>query len=468
MIDQPVAPDPPGSLGPGPIVIVGGGIAGLATAYECVRRGVRPVVLEAGPRPGGVILTESVDGFLIDAGPDALIAQKPGAIELIRELGLGDRIQTTLEPRTSFILRGGRLHALPEASVMGIPTRLLPLATTSLFSWPGKLRMAADLVLPRRANGEDESIGAFMRRRFGDEAVDYLAQPLLAGIHSGDVERLSMRKLFPRLVELETRHRSLILAFRRAPARPSPDGIFRSLPGGLEELVRAVMAALPPATVRARSRVEALARGDGGTWRLSLAGGGALEARRVVLCVPAYAAQALLAGVDPALAELAGEIGYVSSATVALGYRREQVRHPLAGAGFVVPAAERQCSLMAASFVSSKWPGRAPPGMVLLRAFIGGARNPELMALDLDALASLAERELGGLLGIEGAPVLVRAYRWDRSNAQHEVGHLTRLARIDERLGQLPGLYITGSGFRVTGITDCITDGRATAAAALT
>lgn len=455
---------PPAPL---PLVIVGGGIAGLATAYECVRRGVTPVVLEAGDRPGGVILTEEVDGFLIDAGPDALIAQKPGAIELIRELGLGPRIQTTIEPRTSFILRRGRLHALPEASVMGIPTRLMPLATTSLFSWPGKVRMAADLVLPRRANGEDESIGAFMRRRFGNEAVDYLAQPLLAGIHSGDVERLSMRKLFPRLVELEARHRSLILAFRKAPARPSRDGIFRSLPGGLEELVRAVVAALPARTVRTRCRVSGLTRLDPGGYRLDLDDGSWVDASRVILCAPAHVVRSIVRPLDPVLADLAGEIGYVSSATVALGYRREQVAHPLVGAGFVVPAAERQSSLMAGSFVSSKWPGRAPSGMVLLRAFIGGARNPELMARSLDELTALAAGEFEGLLGITGAPVLARAYRWDKSNAQHEVGHLARLARIDERLSRLPGLYITGSGFRVTGITDCITDGRATAAAAL-
>jgi protoporphyrinogen/coproporphyrinogen III oxidase len=442
------------------ILVIGGGIAGLAAAYEVVRRGKRPLVLEAGPRPGGVILTERVDDFTIDAGPDSLLAQKAGAVELCRELHLGDRLQTTLEPRKAYVLRAGRLHPLPEASVMGIPTRFLPLVTTGLFSPVGKARMALDLLLPRSRRNGDESIAAFMRRRFGEEAVRYLAQPLLAGIHSGDVERLSMRALFPRLVDAEARYRSLILAFRAMKAGPSKDGIFRSLPGGIGELLDTVVAALPAGTVRTGAKVRALARHEAGHYEARLGDGAGVSAPRVIVAAPAYAAAEFLASLDPALAARCAEVPYASSVTVALAYRREQIAHPLEGSGFVVPASERQVRLMAGSFVSSKWPGRAPEGYALLRAFIGGARNPELLARDDEDLVALAHEDFAALLGITGTPHFTRLYRWERANAQHEVGHLARLAEIERRLEAWPGLFLTGSAYRGTGITDCVADGR--------
>lgn len=453
-----------------PVVVVGGGIAGLATAYELVRQGVPVRVAEAAPRAGGVILTEQVDGFLIDAGPDSIIAQKPAALELCRELGLGPRIQTTLLPRTAFILRGRRLHPLPEASVMGIPTRVLPLATASLFSWPGKLRMGLDLVLPRRGNGcdPDESIGGFMRRRFGREAVDYLAEPLLAGIHSGDVDRLSMLKLFPRLVEAERKHRSLILAFRRMRTGPSADGLFRSLPGGIGELVAAILATLPEGTLhtsRPAARIERSTPAVPGAppFVVELADGARWPASAVVVSTPGHAASRLLDDVAPTVARHCREIPYVSSATVALGYRRADIAHPLEGSGFVVPKVERHVSIMAASFVSSKWPGRAPEGYVMLRAFLGGARNPALVERDDADLVDLAHRDLEGLLGIGARPVLARVYRWPSSNAQHEVGHLARLSAIERALVDTPGVFLASSAFRSTGITDCVADGRAVA-----
>jgi oxygen-dependent protoporphyrinogen oxidase len=450
-----------------PVVVVGGGIAGLASAYELSRRGIGVIVLEAGPRAGGVILTERVDEFLIDAGPDSLLAQKPAAIELARELGIGDRLQTTLVPRTAFIMRRGRLHPMPEASVMGIPTRMRPFATTGLFSVTGKLRMLGDVALPRRAGADDESIASFMRRRFGEEAVQFLAEPLLAGIHSGDAEKLSMRALFPRLLEAEQKSRSLILGFRRLHARTPPgggDGMFRSLPGGVGELSTTVEAALPAGTVRTGAAVCAVEPTDAG-WSVALRDGTHVPASAVVLATPAYVTADIVGGLDAALAGLCGDIPYASSVTVALAYRRSQVHHPLAGSGFVVPRAERDVRLMACSWVSSKWPGRAPEGFALLRAFLGGARNPELLDREDHELGELAHAELARLLGIEGRPVLVRPYRWMRANAQHEVGHLARLQAIERRLARHPGLLLTGSAFRGTGVTDCVADGRAVAAA---
>jgi protoporphyrinogen/coproporphyrinogen III oxidase len=457
---DPAGPRPAPSSYDADVLVIGGGIAGLAAGFEVARRGAAPLVLEAAPRPGGVILTERVEGFTIDAGPDSLLAQKPGALELCRDLGLGNRLQTTLEPRTAYVLRGGRLHPLPEASVMGIPTRFLPLATTGLFSLAGKARMALDLVLPRASRTGDESIGGFMRRRFGEEAVGYLAQPLLAGIHSGDVERLSMRALFPRLVEAESRYRSLMLAFRAMRAGPSKEGIFRSLPGGIGELLDALLAALPPAAVRTSARVRAVERHEAGHYEVTIDGGARLSAPSVIAAAPAHAAAAFLAPLDARLAALCAEVPYASSVTVALAYRRAQIAHPLAGSGFVVPAAERAVRLMAGSFVSSKWPGRAPDGQALLRAFIGGARNPELLARGDDELVAIAHEDFTRLLGITGPPQFTRLYRWPRANAQHEVGHLARLAEIEQRLEALPGLFLTGSGYRGTGITDCVADAR--------
>jgi oxygen-dependent protoporphyrinogen oxidase len=453
--------------GPGArVVIVGAGIAGLAAAYELTRRGVGSLVLDAGHRPGGVILTERIDGFLIDAGPDSLLAQKPAALDLCRELGLGERVMPTRPPRRAFILRRGRFHPLPEASVLGIPTRFMPLATTGLFTLAGKARMGLDLILPRRTTtgdpDDDESIGAFMRRRFGDEVVRYLAQPLLAGIHSGDVERLSMRALFPRLIDAEARHRSLILAFRRmqgSQAGSASDGIFRSLPGGIGELADCLVAALPAGTVRAGAPVRSIEATPGG-YRLILDGHPPVAAHAVIVTTPAHAAARLFAAIDARLAARCAEVPYVSSATAALGYRRDQVAHPLAGSGFVVPKVEADVRLMAGSWVSSKWPGRAPEGYVLLRAFLGGARDPDLMSWEDGDLAALARTEMARLHGISGDPSLVRLYRWERANAQHEVGHLARMAEIDRRLVDHPGLFVTGSGFRGTGVTDCVADAR--------
>jgi oxygen-dependent protoporphyrinogen oxidase len=449
------------------VAIVGGGIAGLATAYELQRRGASFHLLEAAPRLGGVILSERADGFTFDAGPDALLIQKPAAIELCRELGLGDRLFPTSEPRRSFILRGGVLHPLPESSVLGIPRNVSALAATRLFSLAGKARMAAEFLIPRSRNAAgDESIASFIGRRFGREAVTYLAEPLLAGIHAGDVGRLSMRALFPRFLEAERRHGSVLRAFRqlRQP-KSSSKGAFMSLPGGLAEIVEALERRLPSSSVSLGSPIRAVDRdpAEPGRYLLELESGSRLTARAVVLCTPAFVTARVVRPLDADLAALCASIPYASSATVTLGYDRGAVHHPLAGAGFVVPRVEGT-TIMAGSWVSSKWRCRAPEGRVLVRAFIGGARDPRAMDREDEDLVRAAERDLGGLLGISGPPLLARLHRWTLANAQHEVGHLDTVARIERRLAALPGLFLTGSGFRGVGVPDCVADARATAA----
>ena len=448
------------------VAVVGGGISGLAAAYELQARGVPHVLLERAARLGGVVRTEQVDGFTIDGGPDALLVQKPAAVELCRELGLGGRLVATLPPRSAFVLRGGRLHALADASVLGVPTRLLPLATTRLLSPRGRLRMALERCVPRRPAGaaDDESIASFFGRRFGREAVDYIAEPLLAGIHAGDVERLSVRALFPRLVEAEARGGSVVRGLAARRTARAADGLFRSLPGGIGEMVAALAGALAPTAVRTGADVARL-RGAG-PYRLTLAGGEQVSARQVVLAVPAYVAAELVRPLDADLAALCGGIPYTSTATVVLGYARADVGHALRGSGFVVPRVERGVSLLAATWVSSKWPHRAPRGHVLLRGFLGGARDAAVLARTDADLIDCAHRDFEKLLDVRDAPVVARTYRWPRLNPQHEVGHLARLAAIGARLERLPGLRLIGAGFGGVGLPDCIAQGRAAAASA--
>lgn len=459
------------------VVIVGGGIAGLAAAYELHRHGVPFTLLEHASRAGGVVLSEQIDGFTIDAGPDSLLVQKPDGVKLCEELGLGDRLVTTKRPRLAFIQRGGRLHPLPAASVLGIPTQVGPFIRTRLFSWPGKIRMGAELFVPsRQQDGDkagdkdadrDESIGAFMTRRFGREATEYLAEPLLAGIHAGDVDRLSMRALFPRFLDVERNYGSLLRGFRRQPQGRGPaasqndSGPFRSLPGGLSELTCALTAALPAKAIRLGSSVGRIVP-DAAGYRVETAGGESLIGRAVVLATPAFVTARIIRSLDAELATLCDEVPYASTATVALAFPRAAVAHPLNGSGFVVPRVERT-GILAASWLSSKWPNRAPDDRVLMRTFVGGARDPQAFDRSDVELIALSLNALRPLLGITGDPMLTRVYRWERANAQHEVGHLHRLQRIERRLAAHRGLFVTGSGFRGVGIPDCVADGRATA-----
>jgi oxygen-dependent protoporphyrinogen oxidase len=445
------------------VVVVGAGIAGLAAAYELQRRGLRPLVIERQARAGGVITTDRIDGYVIDGGPDSLLTQKLSATDLVRDLGLESRLVSTLPPRTAFVLKKGQLVPIPEASFLGLPTRWQPFVTSPLFSWSAKLRMAAKALATTPLQAEDESIGAFIRRHFGEEAVRYLAEPLLAGIHAGDVERLSVHALFPRLVELERSHKSLLRGLWSTPVTRSPKGAFASFPTGVSELVEALLRRLD-AAIQYSSTV---ARIDGlsSPYTLTLANGAVIQSRSVIFAIPAWAAANVLRPVEPSVARWCGEISYVSSATIALAFDRGQVKHPLNGTGFVVPRREGK-SLMAATWITSKWADRAPAGQVLIRGFLGGARDGAIVKGSDFELAEIARRELDPLLGINGEPRLTRIYRWVNATPQYNVGHLARIRQIDERLARTPGLYLTGSGYRGTGIPDCILDGRATAAAA--
>lgn len=442
------------------VLVLGGGIAGLSAAFELASRGIPFTLCEASGRLGGLIHTEHAGGFMIEAGPDAVLAQKPAAIQLCEAVGLGSALVASLTPRTAFVLDGERLHPLPSPSVLGVPLSWRGIATYSLLPWTARLRLACEPLVRTPAPG-DESVGAFFRRRFGPATVDRIAQPLLGGIHAGDVDRLSVRSLFPRFVEAEARHGSVLRGVQR-DARPPAGGAFRSLSGGMSMLVAAIAARLPAGSVRVNAPATHLAP-TGGGWRVT-AGADTLEAGAVILALPARTAAGLLSPIDADAAALCAEVPYVSTASVALAWRREEVPHPLAGSGFVVARARTPRRITACTWVSSKWPGRAPEGFALLRAFVGGAHDPEAVALDDEALAEFARRDIAAVLGIAAPPRLTRVHRWHDAGAQHTVGHLARMAAIDTRLRALPGLFVAGSGFRAIGIPDCVADGRAAAA----
>jgi len=435
-----------------PVIVVGAGISGLAAAYELTRRGRSVRVLEASTRAGGLIHTEQIDGFTIEAGPDSVLSAKPAAVELARELGIGSELQSVREGARAFVLKGRALHALPQPSFLGIPLTPEALAGYDLLSADGRARMALEPTIPARGGDDDESVGSFFRRRFGPEAVDLIAQPLLGGIHAGDVDELSMRSLFPRLLDAERRCGTVMPATGEGESRgPGEIRGFASLRGGMGALVRAIVAALPPGTIAYNTRVDSL---DG------------VEAGSVIVAVQGYAASRMLEAIDGEAADLCARVPYVSTASIALAWPRDQVPHPLNGTGFVVARRHAEARITACTWVSSKWDGRAPDGHVLLRAFIGGAHDPDAVAIADDDLIAIVRRDLTSVLGMTAVPSLARVYRWPRAGAQHLVGHLTRVERIERRLAGYGGLFVAGSGFRAVGIPDCIADARRVAAEA--
>jgi oxygen-dependent protoporphyrinogen oxidase len=457
------------------VIVVGGGIAGLAAAHrlvELARDEGRPldlVLLEAAGRLGGTIRTERVDGFLLEAGPDSFISEKPWGLALAERVGLGSRLLRTDDRfRRIYVVRGGRLRTLPEGFLLLAPTRAWPVLASGVFSWRGKLRLSLDLVLPRGPAAGDESLGSFVRRRLGREALERVAQPLLGGIYTADPDRLSLAATMPRFLALEREHRSLILGLRRtarggeaAGASGARWSLFVTLAGGMEELVAALAARLPAGAARLATPVATAASTPDG-WRVQPRAGPPLQADGVVLAGPAPAMAGLVSGMDPTLAGLLGGIAYASSATIALAYPRPRIRHPLDGFGFVVPRVEER-AILACTFSSVKYPGRAPDGLALLRVFVGGALQADLLGREDRALLELAHNDLASLLGITGDPVLSRVWRHPAAMPQYEVGHLDRVAAIESRLEALPGLAVAGAAYRGVGIADCVRSGEAAA-----
>jgi oxygen-dependent protoporphyrinogen oxidase len=461
------------------VAIIGGGISGLAAAFglEELRRhasaAVEYVLYESSPRLGGVLRTETIDGCIVEAGPDSFLTEKSWAADFCRTIGLGDQLIGSNDgARKTYILVHGRLVEMPDGLMFMVPTKMLPTIFSPLFSWKTKFRMAKELRMPRNS-GPDESVASFVERHYGPEMVDRLADPLLSGIYGGDAASLSVRAVLPRFHSMEDSHGSLgraMLAARKQMSKnsdkPAPP-IFTSLKHGMQCLVDAVVARLPATSLRTNTRVESLQFEDGG-WTIH-AGSQADRFDAVILAVPTHAAARLLSTSGPELsAELAG-IPYSSSITVGLGYSRD-VRQSLSlppGFGFLVPRSEGK-RLLAATFVHNKFPHRAPEDRVLLRCFLAGA-NAEAVWQDSDEqIVGTVRNELQQILGVRAEPIFARVYRWKSAMAQYTVGHLDRLERIEALRRRLPGLALAGNGYRGIGIPDCIRSGREAAEQVLT
>jgi oxygen-dependent protoporphyrinogen oxidase len=457
------------------VVVVGGGITGLAAAHRALELarersiGLEVLLLEAVPRLGGVISTQKIDGFLVEGGPDGFVTEKPWALELCARLNLSARlISTGTSHRSVYVVRGGVLRPLPEGFFLMAPTRLGPVLRTPIFSWHGKARMALEPLVPRRRENSDESLASFVRRRLGQEVLERIAQPLVGGIYGADPEELSLAATLPRFLEREQQSGSILRAMwqeqRRRPLAAKPESgarysMFVSFKEGMQEIVDALVSRLPQDAVRLGrkiARVDFI--GPERSWAALTQKNEAIRADGVILTTPAYSAAELLAQAAPQLTTKLNRIPYTSTATVNLAYRREDISHPLDAFGFVVPAIEKR-SIMACTFSSVKYPGRAPEGFVLLRAFVGGALQAAELERDDAGMEAAVRRELSALLAISAAPLFCRVSRYPRSMPQYRVGHLDLIRSIGDELDHLPALALAGAAYGGVGIPDCVRSG---------
>jgi protoporphyrinogen/coproporphyrinogen III oxidase len=467
--------------------ILGGGIAGMSAAYELEKARaagaeVEYTLFEARERLGGSLASEIVNGAVLEFGPDSFLTEKPAAAELCRELGLADQLTPSNDAqRKTFIVVRNRLVPLPDGLMFLIPTKLIPTATTRLFSLGTKIRMGLELLRPPRPSETDESVAALVERHFGREAVDRLADPLLSGIYGGDATQLSARTVLPKLVEMEAQYgslsRGMLAAHRQIRAKMAaqkqgapgcggvqraPRGTFTTLRGGMQQLVNALEARLEASWVRRSTPVEAVERTASG-WAVA-AGGSTRIYDAVIMASPAWAVGAMLRGTDRALSEELLAIPYSSSITMNLVYDETQLGRLPEGFGFLVPASEGRI-LLACTFAHRKFLGRTPTGKVVLRAFLGGMKNEALMNESDEALIAAVRRELTQILGERtvdrGAiPEHAQVSRWRRAMAQYAVGHQQRMQKIMSLAAELPGLKLAGNAYDGIGIPDCIRLGR--------
>lgn len=450
------------------VVIIGGGISGLSAAYYLARGGAPSTIIESRPRLGGVIQTESVEGCTLEAGPDSFLSVKPAALDLIRELGLADQVIGSNDHlRVTFVRRGGRLVPLPDGLMMMVPTKILPLIATRLVGFRTKIRMGLELLRAPRPMAADESVAAFIEEHYGREAVDYLAEPLLSGIYGGNPAELSVSSVLPRFVELAKQYGSLtrgVLAERAKAARTHPKQppapLFRTLRGGLGQMVDAVAASIRGKAEICQTRADAVERTAAG-FRIRVAGDW-MQADRLVMACEAHSASTLLGGVDSRVGELLGSVPYSSSMTVALGYDSRDFAQLPVGFGFLVPRKERR-KLVACTWVGTKFSHRVPDGKLVARCFLGGRDDAAVLQESDQAVLAAVRDELREIAGVTAPVRFSRISRWPTSMAQYTVGHAGRMCELDGRISALPGLYLAGNAYQGIGIPDCIRLGRAAA-----
>jgi len=452
------------------IAIIGGGISGLSAAYtiEEKRQSGTPVeyvLFESSPRLGGVLVTDRVDGCLVEAGPDSFLTEKPWAADLCRKIGLDDQlIGSNDSERKTYIVARGKLVVMPDGLMFMVPTKIMPTVFSPLFSLRTKMRMAAEWFHPPHKASADETVAEMVERHYGSEMVDLLADPLLSGVYGGEASQLSVRAVLPRFADMESKHGSLgraMLAARKrmgtapnVPARP----LFSSLKDGMQQMTDALVARLDANALRKSSLVQSVIPQDD-AWTVS-AGYQSDQFDAVIIATPTHAAAAVLQAADGNLARELGEIQYSSSVTVTLGYE-EKVRRSLPpGFGFPVPRSEAR-RMLAATFVHNKFPHRAPENRAIVRCFLGGARDEQILESSEEEILEIVRRELRQIIGtaLDAEPLFARVYKWKSAMAQYSVGHLERLQRIEALRQKLPGLALAGNGYSGIGVPDCVRSG---------
>ena len=460
------------------IAVIGGGISGLAAAYSleemAQRKGksISITLFEKNNRIGGNILTERVGDFLIEGGPDCFLSEKPWAIKLCEWLGMGESLlRTNDEYRRTYIYWKGRLRELPEGIMLMIPTRFFPLLKSDLFSLAGKLRMGMELFIPKRKSGGDESLSEFVRRRLGQEIVERVAEPLVAGVHAENPDAMSIKSRFPRFVQMEEEYGSLIkgMLAKRKIMLNSESGkpkwtMFMTLKNGLDELPLTIVKALKMTTIITNKEVSEINKVSG--YKIYLKNRDTIDADVVIFATPSYETGRLLRGLNSSISDQLDTIPYVSTATISLAYKKDSILHPMNGFGFLVPRVENR-RIMGASWVSRKFSYRTPDDSILIRCFIGGSRNEELVFLDDKDMLKMIREELRDVMGISAEPILTRIYRWEKAMPQYIIGHDERVSRIEQSISKYPDMFVTGSAYRGGGISECIKNAQLTAESVL-
>lgn len=463
------------------VVVIGGGAAGLGAAYKLKRAAdaghdITFELVEKDGRLGGKIASEvTPDGFVVDGGPDCFLTEKPAVHRIAKLAGIeDDKLATDDSRKKTLILSRGRLFTMPDGVMMFAPTKFVPFATTGLFSWAGKVRMGMDLLIPPKKvpAGElnDETLEDFVVRRMGRECLDRLAEPLVGGVHASDPAVMSLAATFPRLLEMEQSHGSLMKGFlaarkkveemkRKYPPKPGdkPRTFFTSFVKGMQELTDTMANAVGRERIRTGTKVERLERADGG-WRVHLDSGETIDADGVVVATEGWAAEALLSDVDAQVGEALSQIPHSGSATVSLAFDTEDTGFSLDAFGVLCPLVEKR-ALMAATYSSTKWPGRAPKGKTLMRGFVGGPHNQAILQKSDEELTEIVKSEMRSILGLKAEPIWAKVFRWDRGMPQYTLGHLGRVELITERLRAIPGIAAAGGSYTGVGIPNCIESG---------
>lgn len=462
------------------VAIVGGGISGLSAAYFLEKRAreagaeLSIQLIESRPRLGGVIVTERSGGFVLEGGPDSFFTQKPAAIELCRALGLADQlIPSNDHRRKTYVLQQGKLEELPEGMFFLVPTKVLPVFRSRLLSVTGKLRLMLEPFQSRLRGQEDFSVSDFVSHRLGRQVLERIAEPLLSAVYGANVDSLSARAVLPQLLALEEKHGSLwrgIRQSRRAQAQHgttgSPGSLFMSLRNGIGDIIRSLETSLANTRVTTGKKVAKVLRDNPRSAFRLLCPDGELQAEALILATPAYAAGELLQEMDGRLAGKLEEIPYHSTVTVSLGFDEKKFGRTLDGFGFIVPRGEGK-KLLACTWVSTKFSFRCPPGRVLLRGFLGGARDPAAITEPDGQIIETTLREIYEIMGVQAEPLFTRIHRWEKSMPQYSVGHPRRLEEIGTLVSKHPGLFLSGNGYRGIGMPDCIDSSSTAASAAL-